>query len=51
MDVIGMTFGIVGLVFGLLAYYRIDNLENKLKQFDVIPSDFDSSIEPKEDAE
>jgi hypothetical protein len=32
----------------MVCMVRINNLEMKLKQFDVIPRDFDSGREPKE---
>ena len=42
------TFGLVGFVMAMVCMFRINNLEKKLKQFDVIPRDFDSGKEPKE---
>ena len=42
------TFGIVGFVMAISCLARINNLEKKLKQFDVIPRDFSSEKEPKE---
>ena len=42
------TFGLVGFVMAMVCLARINNLEKKLKQFDVIPRDFDSGKEPKE---
>jgi hypothetical protein len=48
METMGFTFGILGFVFALNAISRVANLEKKLKQFDVIPRDFDSEKEPKE---
>lgn len=42
------TFGLVGFVMAIACMARINNLEKKLKQFDVIPRDFDSGKEPKE---
>lgn len=47
MDIMGMVFGVTGIAFGLIAWVRIDNLEKKLKRFDVIPDDFDSMDNPK----
>ena len=44
------TFGILGFVLAVVCLGRINNLEKKLKQFDVIPRDFDSEKEPKEAA-
>jgi hypothetical protein len=49
MEVFGFVFGMVGLSLASVALYRIDNLEKKLKQFDVIPREFDSEKEQKED--
>jgi hypothetical protein len=42
------TFGLMGFVMATVCLFRINNLEKKLKQFDVIPRDFDSGTEPKE---
>jgi hypothetical protein len=42
------TFGLVGFVMAMVCMFRINNLEKKLKQFDVIPRDFDSGKEPKD---
>ena len=42
------TFGLTGFVMAVVCLVRINNLEKKLKQFDVIPRDFDSGKEPKE---
>jgi hypothetical protein len=42
------TFGLVGFVMAISCMVRISNLEKKLKQFDVIPRDFNSENEPKE---
>jgi hypothetical protein len=47
MDGMGV-FGLMGFVMATICMVRISNLEKKLKQFDVIPRDFDSSNEPKE---
>jgi hypothetical protein len=41
-------FGQIGFVMAVVCLVRINNLEKKLKQFDVIPRDFDSGKEPKE---
>jgi hypothetical protein len=35
------AIGIIGLVFGLAALYRVNKLENKLKEMGVIDKDFD----------
>ena len=42
------TFGLIGFVMAMVCMFRINNLEKKLKQFDVIPRDFDSGREPKD---
>jgi hypothetical protein len=42
------TFGLIGFAIAVVCMVRINNLEKKLKQFDVIPRDFDSGNEPKE---
>lgn len=42
------VFGMFGFIMAMVCLVRIDNLEKKLKQFDVIPRDFDSGKEPKE---
>ena len=42
------SFGIIGFVMAMVCMIRINNLEKKLKQFDVIPRDFDSGKEPKD---
>ena len=48
MGVMGFIFGWLGFVTGAAALHRVRNLEKKLKQFDVIPRDFNSRNEPKE---
>lgn len=40
MEIMGFMMGAVGLIFGLIALLRVGNLEKKLKEFDVIPRDF-----------
>jgi hypothetical protein len=47
MDGMGV-FGLMGFLMSMVCMVRINNLEKKLKQFDVIPRDFDSGKEPKE---
>ena len=42
------SFGVIAFVMAMICLARINNLEKKLKQFDVIPRDFDSEKEPKE---
>ena len=41
MDAFGI-FGFLGFLMAAGALKRIRNMENKLKQFDVIPREFDS---------
>ena len=48
METMGFVFGLIGFVMASNAVRRISNLEKKLKQFDVIPRDFNSEKEPKE---
>ena len=45
---LAFPFGILGFIFSMTALARINNLEKKLKQFDVIPRTFNSEKEPKE---
>lgn len=42
MDIIGFTFGVVGIAFGLMAWIRTESLEKKLKELNVIPNEYDS---------
>ena len=42
------VFGLFGFVMAMVCMFRINNLEKKLKQFDVIPRDFDSGKELKD---
>lgn len=51
MEIMAFALGALGWIFGMTALARIRNLEKKLKQFDVIPRDFDSGTEPTEDEE
>lgn len=46
MEYMGMVFGIIGFVFGLIAMGRIEALEKKLKASGVLPPDFDSQDNP-----
>ena len=48
METMAFMLGALGFTFGLNAFVRIGNLEKKLKQFDVIPRDFDSGKDQKE---
>ncbi|MDX1538351.1 hypothetical protein [Arsukibacterium sp.] len=41
--IIGMSMGTMGLVFGILSISRLDKLEKKLKELDVLSNDFTSS--------
>ena len=47
MDSFGV-FGLMGFVMSMVCLVRINNLDKKLKQFDVIPRDFNSEKEPKD---
>lgn len=42
MEYIGITFGIFGFIFGLSAYARVDKLEKRLKELEVLPEQFSS---------
>ena len=42
LNVIALTFAMTGLGFAVLAYLRLNNLEQKLKEFKVLPEDFSS---------
>jgi hypothetical protein len=42
------SIGVLGFILAVVCLGRINNLEKKLKQFDVIPRDFNSEKEPKE---
>ena len=49
MDVFGMisfTFALPALSIGIMNQMRINNLEKKLKEFDVIPQEFKSEETP-----
>ena len=51
MDVFGIMafmFALPALAFGIMNRERINNLEKKLKEFDVIPKEFDSEKQNKE---
>ncbi len=39
----GMAMGILGFIFAISSLKRIDNLEKKLKELNVIDEDFKSS--------
>lgn len=41
-SIIGFTFALPALAFAIRNHERLNNLENKLKAFDVIPKGFDS---------
>ena len=45
MKMFGFVFGIIGLMFGLMSYSRIDKLENRLKELGVLEQDFKSEEE------
>lgn len=42
MEILGFVFGLTGAGVGLLAYFRLNALENKLKDSGVIDQDFNS---------
>ena len=48
METMAWAFGALGFIFGMTALVRVGNLEKKLKQFDVIPRDFDSGKDQKD---
>ncbi|MFQ3251472.1 MAG: hypothetical protein ACI9O6_003322 [Glaciecola sp.] len=41
--IIGMSMGITGLAFGVLSMSKIDKLETRLKELNVLNQDFKSS--------
>ena len=45
-SIIAFTFGLSALAFGIKNHERINTLEKKLKDFDVIPKDFSSESRP-----
>ncbi len=50
MDVFGVmafTFALPALALGIINREHINNLEKKLKEFDVIPKEFDSEKQDK----
>jgi len=42
METIGFIFGLAGLAFALIANSRINKIEDKLKELDVLDKDFKS---------
>lgn len=40
--IIGMSMGVMGFIFGIIAYSRIDALEKKLKEKGVLDEKFNS---------
>jgi hypothetical protein len=40
--IIGMSLGAMGFIFGVIAVGRIDKLEKKLKELNVLDKDFKS---------
>jgi hypothetical protein len=48
MESMGFIFGVAALALVFVALGKISNLEKKLKEFDVIPRDFDSDKGDKE---
>lgn len=45
MEIIGFIFGMTGLAMGILAYFRVDKLEKKLKETGIVDKDFSSGAE------
>jgi hypothetical protein len=41
--IIGMSMGVIGFIFGVISISKIDKLEKKLKELNVINHDFKSS--------
>jgi hypothetical protein len=41
--IIGMSMGVIGFIFGVISIAKIDKLEKKLKDLNVINHDFKSS--------
>jgi hypothetical protein len=41
--IIGMSMGVIGFIFGVISIAKIDKLEKKLKELNVINHDFKSS--------
>jgi hypothetical protein len=41
--IIGMSMGVTGFIFGVISIAKIDKLEKKLKELNVINHDFKSS--------
>ena len=39
----GMSMGVIGFVFSLVTMKKLDTLENKLKELNVLNQDFSSS--------
>ena len=38
----GMSMGVVGFVFGIICFSKVDKLEKKLKELNVLVQDFKS---------
>lgn len=47
MEIVGSVLGLGGMVLAIFAWIRVENLERKLRKFDVIPGDFHSLDNPK----
>ena len=41
--IIGMSMGIIGFVFGIISMSKVDKLEKRLKELDVLNQDSKSS--------
>ena len=47
LGIVAFTFALPALGIGIMNQFRLNNLENKLKDFDVIPRKFSSEGPPK----
>lgn len=45
MDILGFIFGTAALAFGIMAHKRVEALENKLKELEVLDKDYRSGEE------
>ena len=41
--IMGMSMGVMGFIFGVISMSKIDKLEKRLKELDVLDEDFKSS--------
>jgi len=42
LEILGFIFGLAGLAFGIMSHSRIDKLEKKLKELEVLDQSFSS---------